>query len=247
MFKDSYTWSRFAGEKPKALNVHLGHVPYLEPEDDSSKKRMRLAIALAVAFHLVFFIVQLPAGSKVLEIRSKPGKVFVVKQVRFQAPPPKAQQQIPKPKEKKRVIPIPDPTPEEPEPILVEEVEIPDIDYVVGDVVFGIPDGPPDPYGVGGDGPIRLGGDVIPPEKIFYPSPRYTEEGRQARITGVVILEAVIDQQGNVAHVKVLKGLPMGLTESAVETAKQWKFRPATKAGEAVAVFLNLTIRFSLQ
>jgi TonB family protein len=247
MFKDSYTWSRFAGEKPKGLGVHLGHVPYLEPDDGGSKKRMRLAVGLAVAFHLLFFVVRMPVSSKVFEVKAKPGKVFVVQQVRFQAPPPKAQQQIPKRKEKKRVIPIPDPTPEEPEPILVEEVEMPDVDYLIGDVVFGIPDGPPSPYGISGDGPIRLGGDVLPPEKVYFPSPRYTEEGRQARITGVVILEAVIDREGNVAHVKVLKGLPMGLTESAVETAKEWKFRPATRNGEPVAVFLNLTIRFSLQ
>ena len=247
MFKDSYTWGRFAGEKPKALGVHLGHVPYIEPEDESSKRRMRLAIGLAVAFHLVFFLVQLPARSKPLEISSKHGKVFVVEQIRFKAPPPKAQQQIPKRKEKKRVIPIPDPTPEEPEPILVEEVEVPDVDFLVGDVVFGIPDGPPETYGMGGDGPIRMGAGVTPPIKIYFPSPRYTEEGRQGRITGVVILETVIDSEGNVRHVKVLKGLPMGLTESAVATAKEWRFRPALRGGEPVAVFLNLTIRFSLQ
>ena len=247
MFKDSYTWSRFAGEKPKGLGVHLGHVPYIEPDDGSGKRRMRLAVALAVAFHVVFFLIYIPAGSKPLQIQSKPGKVFVVQQVRFKAPPPKAQQQVPKRKEKKRVIPIPDPTPEEPEPILVEEVEVPDADFLVGDVVFGIPEGPPDAYGLGGDGPIRMGADVTPPVKTYFPSPRYTEEGRQARITGVVILEAVIDREGNVVHVKVLKGLPMGLTESAVETAKLWKFRPAMRQGEPVAVFLNLTIRFSLQ
>jgi TonB family protein len=247
MFEDSYTWSRFSGEKPKALGVHLGHVPYLEPEDDSGKKRMRLAIVLAVALHVGFFLVHMPVESRVFEVRSTPGKVFVVKQVRFEPPPPQAQQQIPKRKEKKRVIPIPDPTPEEPEPIVAEEVEVPDLDVAIGDVVFGIPEGPPSPYGLSGDGPIRLTGGVTPPEKIYYPSPRYTEEGRQARITGVVILEAVIDAEGNVVHVDVLKGLPMGLTESAVETAKQWKFRPAMRDGEPVAVFLNLTIRFSLQ
>jgi len=247
MLEDSYTWSRFAGDKPKALGVHLGHVPYIEPEDESGKRRMRLAIALAAMFHLVFFIVQLPAGSKVLEVRSNPSKVFVVEQVRFKAPPPEAQQQIPKQKEKKRVIPIPDPTPEEPEPILVDEVEVPDLEYLIGDVVFGIPEGPPDPYGLGGEGPVRLGSDITAPVKIHYPSPRYTEEGRQARITGVVILEVVIDREGNVVGVKVLKGLPMGLTESAVETAREWKFKPALRGGEPVAMFLNLTIRFSLQ
>jgi TonB family protein len=247
MFERSYSWKRVAGEPPKALRMHLGYVPELDTEDGESKRNLRLAVGLAVAFHLVLFVVHFPSRIKALEDRSQPAKVFVVQQIRFKAPPPKAAQQIPKQKEKKRIIPIPDPTPEEPEPIVVEEVEMPEIDALIGDVVFGIPEGPPAAYGVGGEGPIRLGGDVVPPEKIFYPSPRYTEEGRQARITGVVILEAVIDTVGNVANVKVLKGLPMGLTESAVETAKQWKFRPATRGGEPVAVFLNLTIRFSLQ
>jgi TonB family protein len=247
MFEDSHTWSRFGGESQKALGVHLGHVPYLEPDDGSGKKRMRLAVALAVAFHVAFFLIYIPADSKPLEIGRKPSKVFVVKQVRFKAPPPKAAQQIPKRREKKRVIPIPDPTPEEPEPILVEEVEFPDADVLIGDVVFGIPDGPPDSYGLGGDSPMQIGSGVAPPIKTYGPTPRYTEEGRQARITGVVILNTVVDREGNVTFAEVLKGLPMGLSESALATVKEWKYKPATLEGKPVAVFVNVTIRFSLQ
>jgi len=171
--------------------------------------------------------------------------VYLVQQVRFSPPPPKAEQMQPKQKEKKRVVPIPDPTPEEPEPIRLAEIEAPEFDVARDGVVFGIPDAPPS------DGPmgpvLQLTGDITPPEKIYYPTPRYTEEGRQARVQGVVILEAVVDTDGNVSRVKVLKGLPFGLSEEAVETARQWKFRPAKKAGVPVAVFLNLTIRFSLQ
>jgi protein TonB len=63
----------------------------------------------------------------------------------------------------------------------------------------------------------------------------------------VVLLEAVIDVDGSVVNVRVLKGLPQGLTESAAETAKIWKFEPATRNGQPVAVYLNLTVRFSLQ
>ena len=94
---------------------------------------------------------------------------------------------------------------------------------------------------------MQVGGEVAPPERLFGPAPPYTEEARQGRVQGVVILEAIIDAMGNVNDVKVLKGLPMGLTEQAVQTAEEWKFKPATRNGDPVAVFFNLTIRFSLQ
>lgn len=94
---------------------------------------------------------------------------------------------------------------------------------------------------------IKLGSNVLPPRKIYAPQPLYTEEARQERIQGVVILEAVIDKHGSVQNVKILKGLPHGLSESAVRTACGWEFEPATLAGETVAVYFNLTTRFSLE
>jgi protein TonB len=66
-------------------------------------------------------------------------------------------------------------------------------------------------------------------------------------VQGIVILEAIIDAMGNVTNIKILKGLPMGLSDTAVEAAANWKFKPATRNGVPVPVFFNLTIRFSLQ
>jgi protein TonB len=127
------------------------------------------------------------------------------------------------------------------------EIEVPEYDpRSTSDLFYGIPDAPPGEGIVGGP-PMRLGGDIVPPVKVSYPQPRYTEEGRLSRIQGVVILEAIIDAVGDVHDVKVLKGLPMGLSESAVETAMAWKFKPATLNGRPVPVYLNLTIHFSLQ
>ncbi|NNE58322.1 MAG: energy transducer TonB [Hellea sp.] len=96
-------------------------------------------------------------------------------------------------------------------------------------------------------GPIYVGGDVAAPKAISKPKPSYTEIARKARVQGVVIVQAIIDKNGNVTSVKVLKGLPMGLDENAVNTVKQWKFEPATLNGKPVEVYYNLTVNFTLQ
>lgn len=97
-----------------------------------------------------------------------------------------------------------------------------------------------------GDEILRVGGDVQPPEKIFSPPPEYTEVARRARISGVVIVEAIIDEQGNVTNVRVLKGLPMGLEDAAVNAVKRWKFKPARLNNQAVSVYYSLTVKFQL-
>jgi TonB family protein len=218
----------------------LGHFA-LEVEEDN--KKLRWAILIAVAAHVVLFLIHLPEMiNEPVKAAEKP-KVYVVQQVRFKPPPPQQQQELLKPRAKK--VPIPDPTPDEPEPIrVVEEVQR-ELDIPVDDTIFGIPTtGPPS---VEPDGPILVGGDVKPPEKLYSPQPAYTEIARKARIQGVVIVQAIIDKAGQVTNVKVLKGLPMGLEEAAVDAIKQWKFKPATLNGKPVTVYYNLTVNFKLQ
>jgi TonB family protein len=94
--------------------------------------------------------------------------------------------------------------------------------------------------------PYRVGGEVSRPEKISGDPPQYTELARRARITGVVIVEAVIDEQGNIAETRVLKSLPMGLDRQAVDAVKTWKFKPATLRGRPVPVYYLLTMNFQL-
>ncbi len=97
------------------------------------------------------------------------------------------------------------------------------------------------------EGLFHVSGDVRPPRKIMAPQPHYTVKARKKRIQGVVIVQTVIDKEGNVTDVKVLKGLPHGLTETAVEAISRWKFEPATFNGEPVNVYYNLTVNFRLE
>lgn len=96
-------------------------------------------------------------------------------------------------------------------------------------------------------GPMHVGGEVTAPVKIFAPSPQYTPEARAARVQGVVIVQAIINCDGEVTNTNVLKGLPLGLTEAAVEAISRWRFEPARQNGTPVMVFYNLTINFRLQ
>jgi protein TonB len=96
------------------------------------------------------------------------------------------------------------------------------------------------------EGPLRVGGDVKAPVIEHRVDPQYPDMARKTRVAGVVIVEAIINKDGSVEQVKVLKGLPMGMSESAVEAVKQWKFKPGTLNGEPVDVIFNLTVTFKL-
>jgi TonB family protein len=94
--------------------------------------------------------------------------------------------------------------------------------------------------------PFRVGGDVKAPVAIVYVDPIYPQEARQARVSGIVILDTVIDHNGVVKDVRVRKPLPFGLSEAAVDAVKQWSFKPGTLNGEAVDVVFELTVNFKL-
>jgi len=100
--------------------------------------------------------------------------------------------------------------------------------------------------GTGDGGPLRVGGDVKAPTVTQRIQPEYTSAAKSARVAGIVIVEAIIDRNGNVDKVNVIKGLPMGLSESAINAVKGWKFRPGTLNGRPVDVIFNLTVVFTL-
>jgi periplasmic protein TonB len=248
MFEESRTWHRIQGEPERGIRIHLGYGPGIEVDEQGERRGLRWAIVAAVALHLVLFLVRLPFAPSIPDWKAPERAVFAVRTLRFTPPQPQSEQVLPKPQRAVKKIPIPDPTPDDPEPILREDLtfDVPELDLgETGIDEFFIAEGPP--TSASGIRAERLGGDIVPPVKLSGETPGYTEEARQGRVQGVVILEAIIDIVGNVAEVKVLKGLPMGLTETAVAAAERWKFRPAMRNGAPVPVFYNLTVKFSLQ
>ena len=91
---------------------------------------------------------------------------------------------------------------------------------------------------------MRVGGDVKAPVVIRRVEPIYSDEARRARVSGIVIVEALVDKAGMVKDAVVLKGLPFGLSDAALTAVKQWLFQPATYNGEPVDVVFNLTMNF---
>ena len=241
-------------DAPELLTPSAMILADLERQGVSDRKRLRWTILVATVFHAILLLVTLPKWDYEPQRVGQKSKVFVMEQMRFQKPPPeKAQQRQEIPEPEKKRIPIPDPTPDDPEPLRVEELEIPDLPPTDTDeFFFGIPEAP-DPgervMNAGFSGrAVQVGDGIQKPVAIHQPQPRYTETARQARIQGVVILSCVIDAEGNVRNLKAVKGLSMGLTESALETVATWTYKPAhTNDGKPVPVYYHITVGFWLQ
>jgi TonB family protein len=56
---------------------------------------------------------------------------------------------------------------------------------------------------------------------------QYTAEGLKHQLSGTVVLEVTVDLDGHAKDIKVKVGLPFGLTQQAIDTVKEWRFKPA--------------------
>lgn len=81
---------------------------------------------------------------------------------------------------------------------------------------------------------------------IFRPEPQYPEEAREGRVSGTVILKAVLSSSGKVTGIEAKKSLPRGLTEKSIEAARQIKFIPAIKDGKFVSQTIQVEYNFSV-
>jgi len=96
-------------------------------------------------------------------------------------------------------------------------------------------------------GPVfKVGGGVKPPRAVFQPSPEFNDEARKAKFQGTANLDLVVDAQGAPTDVRIKDPLGCGLDAKAVQTVKTWKFNPAEKDGQPVAVQIMVGVQFHL-
>jgi TonB family protein len=97
-----------------------------------------------------------------------------------------------------------------------------------------------------GAAPVRVGGNVPPPIKIKDVKPVYPAEAQQARVSGVVILEATIGEDGKVRDAVVKRSIPL-LDQAALNAVRQWEYAPTIVNGTAVPVIMTVTVNFTIQ
>ena len=93
--------------------------------------------------------------------------------------------------------------------------------------------------------PLRVGGRVKAPRLLQQPPLIYPVLARQAKVQGVVSIDAVIDESGNVVEMRVLSGPPL-LLQAALQAVSQWKYEPTYLNDKPVAVQLIVTVTFQL-
>lgn len=114
---------------------------------------------------------------------------------------------------------------------------------VLGGTLKGAP-APPSPIATGPKVPVRVGGIVKPPRLLFGPAPDYPVLARQSRLAGVVIIEAIIDEHGDVKGMRVVSGHPL-LIPAALGAVSKRKYEPTILDGEPTPIDLRVEISFS--
>jgi protein TonB len=94
--------------------------------------------------------------------------------------------------------------------------------------------------------PLPIGGDIRPPARVFNVDPVYPAIAQAARVEGTVILEATIDERGNVINTRVLRSVPL-LDRAAIDAVSRWRYSPTRLNGVAVLVVMTVTVTFSMR
>jgi len=77
--------------------------------------------------------------------------------------------------------------------------------------------------------------------------PRYTAEALAAGVQGTVTLRGIVEKNGQIGDVIVVRSLDRGLDAEAVRAAKQFQFEPGTLDGVQVPVMVSFEIEFALK
>jgi TonB family protein len=94
--------------------------------------------------------------------------------------------------------------------------------------------------------PLAAQPKLVPVEIISKPNPIYTQEARDLKIEGEVLLEVVFAAAGQLRVVRVERGLGHGLDEAAIHAAQQIRYKPALRDGQPYDSVATLHVRFQL-
>jgi len=145
---------------------------------------------------------------------------------------------------------------------MIKEDDTPPSTGVVGGVVGGVPGGqaggvlggvlgaiansaPHDLPKVATPKRVPVSSGVIQGLLIRQIKPNYPPLAKQARISGSVVLQAVIGKDGTIQNLRAVSGHPM-LIQSAIDAVRQWKYKPYILNGEPVEVDTQVTVNFIL-
>jgi periplasmic protein TonB len=186
---------------------------------------------------------------------------FVVSAAPPPPPPPPPPAPASTPVKAKVVKPVPTVTPRAaPVEAPREIVEEPQVDTggeegVPGGIEGGIPGGvlgglltelpPPPPPAPMPQAPVRVGGEVKAPALVERVEPEYPPLAVRAQVQGVVILEAVVDREGRVEDLRVLRSIPL-LDRAAIDAVRQWRYSPLLLNGTPERFVLTVTVSFNL-
>jgi protein TonB len=146
------------------------------------------------------------------------------------------------------------PAPQRPQiPIATESEDIPDdVTIIDTEIDLSAPPPPPPPPPGSGAGNAGDRGEVYmtweeAPQLVRMVTPTYPELARKAGVEGKVILQIIVDENGDVRDPRVIVAQPPGIfEEAAIEAVLRWKFKPAKQRGNAISVLMGQQVDFSL-
>jgi TonB family protein len=116
-------------------------------------------------------------------------------------------------------------------------------------VATGVAVGAPPPAPVRimqGNGTARIAGGVIAGNRVSFVPPMYPEVAKMARLSGTVVLRAIISKTGKVDDLQVMSATNAVFDTSAIEAVMQWRYRPYLLKGQPTEVDTTITVNYLL-
>jgi protein TonB len=117
---------------------------------------------------------------------------------------------------------------------------------IAGGVVGGLPEPPPQPPPED-RAPVRVGGSIQEPTLLRRVEPAYPPIAVSARLQGLVILEALVERDGAIADIKVLRSAGPVLDREALIAVRQWRYSPLVLNGQRKSFVVTVTLSFSVE